>query len=61
MVLNKEGEINNYGSYILIGIIIILIVCMLLYFYNGNKKLNEFIQLVIKQKFDFYSSNVTHY
>ena len=61
MVLNKEGEINNYGSYMLIGIIIILIVCMLLYFYNGNKKLNEFIQLVIKQKFDFYSSNVTHY
>ena len=59
LVLSKEGEINNYGSYMLIGIIIILIVCMLLYFFNGNKKLNEFIQFVIKQKFDFYSSNVT--
>ena len=53
LVLSLEGELNNYGSYILIGILFILIVCMICYCFIGNKKLSEYIQQVIKLKFNF--------
>ena len=59
LIFSKEGELNNYGSYILIGIIIILIISMFCYCFIGNKKLNEFVQTVIKQKFNFNNINVT--
>ena len=59
LIFSKKGELNNYGSYILIGIIIILIISMFCYCFIGNKKLNEFVQTVIKQKFNFNNINVT--
>ena len=50
LILSKEGQINNYGSYILIIVIIIIIISMISYCIKGNKRLNDFVQLIIKQK-----------
>ena len=51
LLFSKEGQINNYGSYILIGIILINIILMLLCFIFGTNELKYFIQIIIKQKF----------
>ena len=51
LILSWTGQLNNYGSYMLIGIIVILLACILSYLFKGNKIIDDFIQNVIKQKF----------
>ena len=51
LIFSFKGQLKNIGSYILIFIIFILIICMIIYCFIGNKKLNHYAQLVIKQKF----------
>ena len=51
LIFSKKGLKNNIGNYILLGIIFILIIAMIFYCIKGNKKLNDYIQTVIKQKF----------
>ena len=51
LILSLAGQLNNYGSYVLIGITAIIVACMFSYLFKGNKIINDFIQIVIKQKF----------
>ena len=51
LIFSLEGQLNNIGSYILASFIFILIILMICYFIKGNKKMKEFVQLVIRQKF----------
>ena len=51
LILSRTGQLNNYGSYMLIGTTAILVACMFSYLFKGNKIINDFIQIVIKQKF----------
>ena len=50
LLFSKKGQINNYGSLILISIITINIILMILCFISGKKKIKFFIEIVIRQK-----------
>ena len=49
LLFSKKGQINNYGSLILITIIIVFIILMILCFIFAEKKLKYFIDIVIRQ------------
>ena len=57
LIFSKKGQTNNIGSYILIFIIIILFICMICSSFLGHQKINQYIELVIKQKFMIYDKN----
>ena len=49
LLFSKKGQINNYGSFILITIIIVFIILMILCIIFAEKKLKYFIDTVIRQ------------
>ena len=51
LIFSLNGQLKNIGSYILLSIILLLIISMICYCISGNKKLNNFIQLIIRQNF----------
>ena len=51
LIFSKSGQTNNIGSYILLVILLLLIISMILYCIYGNKKLNYFVELIIRQNF----------
>ena len=51
LILSWTGQLNNYGRYMLIGITHILVACILSYLFKGNKIINDFIQIIIRQNF----------
>ena len=51
LIFSKSGQTNNIGSYILLVILLLLIISMIFYCIYGNKKLNYFVELIIKQNF----------
>ena len=60
LVFSKKGQKNNIGSYLLSGITFIFIVLIIIYIFNGNKKLNKFIQSILNIKLNYrhnYSKN----
>jgi len=50
LVFSEKGQKKNIGSYLMSGITLVFIILMLIYIINGNKKLNYFIQSILKQK-----------
>ena len=50
LFLSLNGLNGNIGNYILCSFILIFIICAILYFILGNKKIHKFIEEVIQQK-----------
>ena len=50
LVFSIKGQTNNIGSYMMSFFTLIFIILMILYIINGNKKINFFIELILKQK-----------
>ena len=51
LIFSKIGQTKNIGSYILFVILLSLIISMIFYCIYGNKKLNDFVDLIIRQNF----------
>ena len=49
LLFSKKGQTNNYGSLILISIIMVFIILMILCFIFAERKLKYFIDIVIRQ------------
>ena len=57
LVFSKKGQINNFGSYMMSAIDFIFVILMFVYIINGNKKLDFYIQTILKLKLNHYSNN----
>ena len=51
LIFSKDGQSKNIGSYIILSIIFLLTISMIYYCISGNKQLNDFVQLIIRQNF----------
>ena len=61
LVFSLKGQTKNIGSYLMTGITFIFIILMLVYIINGNKKLNIFIQTILKLKLhNINKKNISH-
>ena len=50
IVFNKEGQKNNIGSYILLGIIFLIIILTIIFKIKGYNQLKDKINEIIKKK-----------
>ena len=50
LVFSKKGETNNFGSYIMIALIVTVLLCLILYCYKGPKDIKNLIDTEIKYK-----------
>ena len=50
LVFSKKGEINNYGSYIMITLTIIVLFCLILYCFKGPRSMKDQIYRILKYK-----------
>ena len=50
LVFSKKGQINNIGSIFLSIMTFIFIILLIIYIITGQKKLNQYIQLILKYK-----------
>ena len=57
LVFSKKGQINNIGSYMMSIIDFLFIFLMFVYIINGNKKLDFYIQSILKLKLNHSSNN----
>ena len=57
LLFSQKGQIKNYGSFILIAIIIINTILMILCFVFGLKKLKNIIEIIMKQKIGIININ----
>ena len=57
LVFSKQGQANNKGSYLMSGITFLFIISLFVYAINGNKKLNVFIQSILKLKLNYIAKN----
>ena len=53
LIFSKKGQINNIGSFLMSGFEFIFIILMLVYIINGNKKINFYIQNILKLKLNY--------
>ena len=52
LVFSLKGQKNNIGSYFMTGNTFIYIILLIIYIIKGNKKLNYYISIILKQKFN---------
>ena len=57
LVFSGKGQKNNIGSYLMSGITFVFIILMFVYIINGNKKIEFYIQTILKLKISFKSKN----
>ena len=57
LVFSIKGQTNNIGSYLMSGITFIFIILMVIYIVNGNKKIDIFIQNILKLKLNKIAHN----
>ena len=50
LVLSKKGEINNFGSHIMITLTVIILFCLILYCFKGPQNINDQINVILKSK-----------
>ena len=50
LVFSKKGQTNNIGSYLMTAVTCVFIILMFIYIINGNKKIEYFIQIILKIK-----------
>ena len=50
LVFSKKGQMNNIGSYIMSVITFIFIIFMFIYIINDNKKIQYYIEMILKEK-----------
>ena len=53
LVFSKKGQKNNIGSYLVSVITFIFIIFIFIYIFNGNKKIDSFIQSILNFKLNF--------
>ena len=52
LVFSLKGQKDNIGSYFMTGNTFIYIILLIIYIIKGNKKLNYYISIILKQKFN---------
>ena len=57
LVFSKKGQMKNIGSYMMSGINFIFIVLMFIYIINDNKKIEYFIEMILKEKLTYPTKN----
>ena len=57
LVFSKKGQTNNIGSYMMSAIDFIFAILIFVYIINGNKKLDFYIQTILKMKLNHNSNN----
>ena len=57
LVFSKKGQIGNKGSYIMSILIIVFLIFVVLYSIFGNRKINFYIENIIKQKMKINKNN----
>ena len=57
LVFSKKGQKKNIGSYLMSGITFIFIILMFIYMFNGSKKLDFYIQTILKFKLNYDKEN----
>ena len=57
LVFSEEGQQNNIGSYILSGIFYLFIILMIVYIFNDHKKINTYIQNILRLKINSINFN----
>ncbi len=50
LVFSVKGQKNNKGSYAMTAITFLYIILMFIFIFNGHKKINSYIKLLLKQK-----------
>ena len=58
LLFSLEGQKNNIGSYIMISIGFLIIILMIFYCINGEKKIKEFIKIIIKKKISLINKGI---
>ena len=53
LVFSLEGQKKNIGSYLMSFFTLIFIILMIIYIIKGNKKINYFIEIILKQKINY--------
>ena len=56
LVFSAKGQTNNKGSYAMSTITFLFIILMFVFIFNDHKKINYYIEIILKQKF-FESEN----